>query len=698
MNRSPSHLWRPTRSELCKGARFVPLTRRLLCLLALALLSTLALSGALREGSGDQEAAVPRLVPPAVHLPADTVGRIRRLHRLPRRSSRWGTVTSSNWAGYAATGSTFTSVKASWVVPAIQASSSTTYAAFWVGLDGYSSSTVEQTGTLAESNHGSVSYYAWYEMYPAAMVTVGGMTITPGDQMTATVTTGGTGSFTLTLVDDTTNASFATTQTGNGAALSSAEVIAEAPSSGSSILPLANFGTASFTSSAFNGQLLSSFGSSELEQIDMTSGSTTIASTSVLGSDGASFSVTSYPSATSSPVNVSLPAISGTPAPGDSLSCSSGSWTGNPTPTYSYQWLRDATPISGANSSSYSVQTADQGHSLSCRVTATNSAGQQSATSAAVQVPAATSSPLNVSLPAISGSPALGDSLSCSSGGWTGSPTPTYSYQWLRDATPISGAGSSSYTVQTADQGRSLSCRVTATNSAGQQSATSAAVQVPAATSSPLNVSLPAISGTPAPGDSLSCSSGSWTGNPTPTYSYQWLRDATPISGANSSSYSVQTADQGHSLSCRVTATNSAGQQSATSSAAQVPAATSVVPAHKVSVTPSLGLKATLRSVRSGWIVTLRGTVKYYVATDRVVRIWRRLNGKLIPLKKLKITSSGAFGWEKQVTKTGNWVFVASYAVGKATYLSKPVTVTVRKPAHHSAVASRAWPHESAAK
>jgi hypothetical protein len=56
-------------------------------------------------------------------------------------------VTSSNWAGYAATGGQFTSVSADWVQPAGICSRGDQYAAFWVGLDGYSSTTVEQTGT-----------------------------------------------------------------------------------------------------------------------------------------------------------------------------------------------------------------------------------------------------------------------------------------------------------------------------------------------------------------------------------------------------------------------------------------------------------------------------------------------------------------------------------------------------------------------
>ena len=89
------------------------------------------------------------------------------------------------------------------------------------------------------------------------------------------------------------------------------------------------------------------------------------------------------------PVNTSAPVASGTPAPGQTLSCSNGVWTGYPPPTFTYQWLRDGTSIGGASTGAYVVQAADQGHGLACQVTASNSAGSESATSNTLQVPPA---------------------------------------------------------------------------------------------------------------------------------------------------------------------------------------------------------------------------------------------------------------------------------------------------------------------
>ena len=122
------------------------------------------------------------------------------------------TTTSENWSGYDdSTDGPFTSVTATWVQPRVRTTGSTfTDAAFWVGLDGDNSDTVEQIGTEGYSE-GVAGYDAWYEMYPAAPVTIG-MSIHPGDLMTASVTQSGVATFTLALSDQTTGKSFQTVQ------------------------------------------------------------------------------------------------------------------------------------------------------------------------------------------------------------------------------------------------------------------------------------------------------------------------------------------------------------------------------------------------------------------------------------------------------------------------------------------------------
>src|SRR5262249_49320105 len=89
------------------------------------------------------------------------------------------------------------------------------------------------------------------------------------------------------------------------------------------------------------------------------------------------------------PVNIAPPVLSGTPAGGQTVSCSNGSWTGNPPPTFTYVWLREGQVIGGATGHTYLVQAADQGHDLVCQVTPPNSVPRASATSNALKVPAA---------------------------------------------------------------------------------------------------------------------------------------------------------------------------------------------------------------------------------------------------------------------------------------------------------------------
>ena len=177
------------------------------------------------------------------------------------------------------------------------------------------------------------------------------------------------------------------------------------------------------------------------------------------------------------PANVTPPSISGVPAVGRSLSCSPGAWSGQPAPGFAYQWLRDGAAIAGATTTDYTVQNTDQGHGLSCEVTATNGAGSEQASSQTVRVPSAML-PVDVTLPSISGDPAVGQPLSCSPGVWLGEPTPEYSYQWLRDGQPAAGATAALYTVGSVDQGHGLVCEVTAHNSTGSQSASSNTLEV----------------------------------------------------------------------------------------------------------------------------------------------------------------------------------------------------------------------------
>ena len=75
------------------------------------------------------------------------------------------------------------------------------------------------------------------------------------------------------------------------------------------------------------------------------------------------------------------------------------------------------------------------------------------------------SAPVNTVAPVVSGSAVVGQTLSCTTGTWTGAPTPTFTYQWQRSGSNIGGATSSTYVIVSADVGSTIRCVVTATNS-----------------------------------------------------------------------------------------------------------------------------------------------------------------------------------------------------------------------------------------
>jgi hypothetical protein len=164
---------------------------------------------------------------------------------------------STNWSGYAVAGyGPYSTVSSSWVQPAVDClTTPTAYSSFWVGLDGDTTGTVEQTGTEADCSSGSARYYAWYEMYPKFPVNYSDP-VAPGDSMHASVSYRGGRSFQLTLTDNSRGWTETVTPRLKQANLGSAEVIAEAPSSSGGVLPLADFQKVGFSGATVDGSLL----------------------------------------------------------------------------------------------------------------------------------------------------------------------------------------------------------------------------------------------------------------------------------------------------------------------------------------------------------------------------------------------------------------------------------------------------------
>ncbi|GAA5203511.1 hypothetical protein [Microbacterium jejuense] len=174
---------------------------------------------------------------------------------------------------------------------------------------------------------------------------------------------------------------------------------------------------------------------------------------------------------------------------------------------------------------------------------------------------------LTAPAPTMSGTVKVGSTLTAVPGTWGPKPV-TLSYQWLRNGAAISGATGTTYKLTTADAGKKVSVRVTGRKTAySTKSMTSSAKSVPLLT---LKASTPTISGTLKVGSKLTAKPGTWTAGT--TFSYQWYSGGTKVSGATSSTYTIRSADKGHTLKVTVT-----GKKAAYASVSKTSASTSTV-------------------------------------------------------------------------------------------------------------------------
>lgn len=162
---------------------------------------------------------------------------------------------SSNWAGAVLTGSGYTTVTGTIVVPTPQepseGSSGTQYAtSAWVGIDGDTcQSAILQTGVDFYVEDGQASFDAWYEWFPDYAYNFDGFTINAGDTIKMTVTAQSTSSGIATIDNLSTGQTVSHSFSGESSELceTDAEWIIEDFSSGSSLVPFADFTTVIFT-------------------------------------------------------------------------------------------------------------------------------------------------------------------------------------------------------------------------------------------------------------------------------------------------------------------------------------------------------------------------------------------------------------------------------------------------------------------
>jgi hypothetical protein len=251
------------------------------------------------------------------------------------------------------------------------------------------------------------------------------------------------------------------------------------------------------------------------------------------------------------------PSVAGTEQLGFPQYADTGGMTTTPSDaTFSYQWYRGSSKISGATNVVYTPTTSDVGKSLSVRVTPKAFEYGTGASVASAPIIVLGGGSFSPGTPTITGTTSVGRTLTGDPGTWNPAAT-TYTYQWYRTApssTPvkISGATHHTYVLATADLGDTVSLVVTGSRS-GYTTTHATAVTGTITTLPVTNVTLPTIGTTARVGTALTATPGTWDLSST-TYTYQWQIDGVPVIGATSSKYVPAPTDLGSEVSVLVTA------------------------------------------------------------------------------------------------------------------------------------------------
>lgn len=271
------------------------------------------------------------------------------------------------------------------------------------------------------------------------------------------------------------------------------------------------------------------------------------------------------------------PSLTGTAREGEILTAGTTTFSGTAPLTYAVQWQRcddqgeGCGDIPGATGTQRVLTAADRGSTLRALVTASNSAGSDTATTPLSAV-VAMAPPRGTILPAVTPNTGLKDGrlLTATEGAWAGSEPMELAYRWQRCApagtgcTPIEGAGESTYRLVTADVGHTVRVVVTAVNGAGSATQASVVTGV-VGTNPPVNDSAPTISGVAQDGDELRVDEGTWSGLVPFTTTFKWWRcdaggeDCAEIPGATGSVYRLGHDDVDLTVRAQVVQANAGG-------------------------------------------------------------------------------------------------------------------------------------------
>lgn len=288
--------------------------------------------------------------------------------------------------------------------------------------------------------------------------------------------------------------------------------------------------------------------------------------------------------------------------------------------------------------------------------------------SALIATPATAAALTNTVKPSISGKAVYSRTLTADPGEWTPAAT-SYTFQWLRNGSPIKKATAATYVIGLEDLGRRLSVQVTASDGAATGTATSAR------TAKVARATLKAKGGQKIKGvvrftRTLDAKVGFWNQKPT-RLKFQWLRFGKPIAGATKQRYRIAPEDVGTALRVQITAK---------------------APGYKVTTVK------TARTARVRHRVDVRRVVRYHVETRGTittsVKTFRALANQ---------TLNDPRGWRssgiefRQVAKGGSMTLVLSSAGAVPSFSSACSSTWSCRVGRYVIINQERWKHASPA-
>lgn len=300
--------------------------------------------------------------------------------------------------------------------------------------------------------------------------------------------------------------------------------------------------------------------------------------------------------------------------------------------SFSYQWLIDGTPITGATGAQYTPVSADAGKALTVSITG-SLAGAADATAASDPLTVSTAQ-LATATPVISGVAQVEQTVTAESGVW--SDGTSLSYRWLRNGKAIAGADGRTYTLTAADAGTILVVEVTGSkpgyDSQFRNSTPVFLSEGDLVANSP--VTTPTINGRVQTDQVVTVNAGTWPEGV--TLSYRWLRDGVPITGATGSRYRISGSDAGHGLTVQVFA-NKTGYTTVIATSPVAVVAKGTLASSRPSIRGNARVGKKLRIMRGNWSTGVTFSYRWRAngkniaqATHATLKLTRKLRGKKI--------------------------------------------------------------------